>query len=253
MVTNLATTAKPRDLQPRDIELLEHVRRYRITVPEALATLPGFRGLPLNAITKVTSRLREREYLSPYRLLDKRIYFMLGRNAARMYQLSTERWCKALGMQALANDYGTLFFCRLMGRTRERITRDELQQSFPDFLEGEQRGIDSTRYYWDRQDTRKRLASIRVDFNTTISRIVSHCANDIAKRLRVPALRRLILNDQYLISIVTLRPERKAQIEAELKNRRHPVKGLIQERWPVKFRVKVCPDLVPLLEGLSRA
>lgn len=253
MVISPDSPSPPPELQARDIELLEHVRRYRITVPQALATLTGFQGLAPNAITKVTSRLVNRGYLSRHTLFYPRHYFMLGREAARMYQLWPGRWCDALGMQALANDYGSLYFCRLMSPLRERITQDELRQSFSDFFEGNQRGIDSTRYYWDYQGGKKRLASIRVDFNTTTRRLVNHCVGDITKRLRIPALRRLILNDQYLISIVTLRPQRAKQIHADLKKRRYPIKALRQERWPVKFRVKVCTDLVPLLEGQTRA
>jgi hypothetical protein len=99
-------------LQDRDLEILEHVMRYRMTTPEILHR-NFFSDSERNAVTKVTSRLSEHQFLQDYPLFGGQTYFSLGTRGAQVMGLS-RRKVGPLGPQALFIEYGTLAFCCLI-------------------------------------------------------------------------------------------------------------------------------------------
>ena len=224
-------TKKPR-LGDRDYEIFEHIMRYRLTVPEVLHKL-FFSDSELNAVTKVTSRLVLHNYLNRHELYGPRSYFTVGPEAARFLGLSHKK-TKALGPQALAQEFGTLAYCLFSEETRERLLVREVADQFPNLLVGR---LDSSHYYLDREGERTRLAFIRIDQGGTPDHIVRKCQSDLSARESVGAFRELIETDRFLIAIGTTHEDKAAAIRQSLR----------RQQWPIRFRIEVIPDLIQLI------
>jgi hypothetical protein len=111
-------------LGPRDHDIFDHVRRYRLTTRDVLHRL-FFPEVKPNAVTKVTSRLCDSGFLNRFDLYESRDYFVLGAEAARLLGVPQKR-TEGLGVQALPIEFATLLYCTGAG-DRERLTREELQ------------------------------------------------------------------------------------------------------------------------------
>jgi hypothetical protein len=230
------TQARNVRLGPRDHDIFEHVRRYRLTTREVLHRL-FFPEVKPNAVTKVTSRLCDGGFLRRFDLYESRDYFVLGPEAARILGVPQKR-TEELGVQARPIEYATLLFCTGAG-DRERLTRDELKAHHPSILVP---GVDSSHYYLDRDGGKTRLASIRVDCGGPPDHVARKCRDDLDRRLEHDAFKDLIANDQFMIAILTGREEKASAIHETLK--RHP--------WPNRFRLSVIPELVHLVTRLER-
>lgn len=224
--------AKNPRLGDRDHEILQHLLRYRLTTREILHRL-FFSDSNPNAVTKVTTRLTTHAYLNRHELYDPKPYFTLGPQAARMLgvrQSST----KAYGPQALLTEYGTLTYCFASEPPRRRLLVSEIRERDPSLL---QKGLESNRYYLDRDGDTMRLGFIRVDGGGPPDHIVRKCRNDLEHRYAHEAFKETIDGDRFLIGIVTAMEGKKDAIRAAL--RRH--------RWPTPFRIEVVPELIHLL------
>lgn len=223
-------------LGPRDHDIFEHVRRYRLTTREVLHRL-FFPEVKPNAVTKVTSRLCEAGFLKRFDLYESRDYFVLGPEAARLLGVSAKR-TEELGVQALPIAYATLLFCTGAG-DRERLTREELRTHHPSILVP---GVDASHYYLDRDGGKTRLTALRVDCGGPPDHVARKCREDLDRRLEHPAFRDLVANDQFMIAILTGREEKAGAIHEALKRR----------EWPNRFRLSVIPELVSLITRLER-
>jgi|GEM_PF-3251256 hypothetical protein len=104
-------TAPARPLCGRDLEILRHVDRYRLSVNEVLHDL-YFPGTQPNAVTKATARLCREGYLRPFPLVPSRRYFVPGPRAISVLGCSTRR-SEPLGPQSLPTEPGVLEYCTL--------------------------------------------------------------------------------------------------------------------------------------------
>src|SRR5262245_60806711 len=86
-------------LQERDQEILDHVMRYRLTTPEVLHRL-FFSDSERNAVTKVTSRLCQNEFLQSHVLYASHTYFTLAPQGAKLTGLARKK-IGPLGPQSL--------------------------------------------------------------------------------------------------------------------------------------------------------
>ncbi len=111
-------TKHPR-LVDRDYDILDHLRRYRLTTREVLHRL-FFADCEPNAVTKVTSRLVDHGFLNRYELYTGRSYYVIGPESAKLLGISLKK-CKPLGTQALPREYGILLFCCMTPTPRERL------------------------------------------------------------------------------------------------------------------------------------
>ncbi len=223
-------------LGPRDHDIFDHVRRYRLTTRDVLHRL-FFPEVKPNAVTKVTTRLSGSGFLNRFDLYESRDYFVLGAEAARLLGVPPKR-TEGLGVQALPIEFATLLYCTGAG-DRERLTREELQQHHPSILVP---GVDASRYYLDRDGGKTRLAAIRVDCGGSAQHVASKCRDDLDRRLEHDAFRGLVANDQFMIAIITAREEKAGAIHETLK--RHA--------WPIRFRLGVVPELAQLITRLER-
>ena len=162
-------TKHPR-LVDRDYEILDHLRRYRMTTREVLHRL-FFSDSELNAVTKVTSRLVDHGFLNRYELYSGRSYFVVGPESAKLFGLSPKK-CKAIGTQALPREYGILLYCCMASTPRERLLVSELQQKIPNFTG---KRSDCGHYYLDHDGENVRLAHIRVDQGGPPDHVVRKC------------------------------------------------------------------------------
>jgi len=240
----LGMTLRPRHnprLRDRDHEILEHVMRYRITTPEVLRQR-FFPETDRTAVTKVTTRLCADEFLASYPLYERHIYFTLGRRGAKVCGLTPSK-VGPLGPQSLYREFGTLLFCCRSTPERERIRFSQFQREFAPLVIGR---LDASHYYVDRHQasdgkTIDRLGFIWVEGAGSVDHIVRTLRNDIIEpRRQVPEFRRRIEAGLFLIAVVTISEDKRAQI-------RQALSGLVT---PVFFRVAAVPELIHLLPSL---
>ena len=222
-------------LQDRDYEILEHVMRYRLTTPEVLHRL-FFDGLDRNAVTKVTSRLCDDEFLLSHALYGSNTYFTLGRRGAKVTGLGSKK-VGPLGPQACYREFGTLAFCCLSLQQRERLRVRDINEKFPQAFASR---LDSSHYYIDHDGTVARLGFIWVEAGGPVDHIIRTVQQDIIDRRRaVPFLKEYIEGQRFVVAIVTCTQEKKEAITLALK----------QVSTPVLFRVEYFSELIHLLPG----
>lgn len=230
-------TKHPR-LVDRDYEILDHLRRYRLTTREVLQR-QFFSDLELNAVTKVTSRLVDHGFLNRYDLYSGHSYFVIGPEATKLFGVSPKK-CKPLGTQALPREYGILLFCCMAETPRERLLVSELQKKLPDFTG---KHTDCGHYYLDHDGSMVRLANMRVDQGGPPDHVARKCRDDLEMQMRHTPVRTLVEQDRFMVAIITATDEKAAAIKEALK--RHT--------WPVRFRVEPVPQLAELLARYSNS
>jgi hypothetical protein len=223
-------------LRDRDWEVLEHVARYHLTIPEVLHRLFWEDDDGRSAVTKVTSRLSDHGYLNRHPFVGARSYFTLGPNGTRAFGIPKKR-SEALGPQALCQAYGVLAFCCLKDEQRKRLLVREIQEINSAYLH---RGVESGPYYIDVEEGRPAaLAYLRVDCGGSADHVARKCKEDYEKRQKVPALCQEMEHDRFLIAVVTAQVPGDAKA-AEIRE------ALCRQKLPVRLRVESVPDLFEL-------
>ena len=223
-------------LSQRDQLILEHVARYRITTNEVVHKLHFRRQRP-NAVTKVTARLTRLDSLRRATLDHPRAYFTLGSAGTAMLGLPENR-ALPLGPQSLPTEFGVLAFAALGRSTRRRLTRQELQERFPDF----EQGIIEQAYCLDAAGV---LELVRVDLGGAPDHIARKCRADMQSRLAAASFAKLIAAGQFRLVVVSCTTEKAAAIGEALQ--RH--------LWPdgLLFHLAVVPELILLTASLNDA
>lgn len=224
-------------LEQRDLELLEHVRRYRITVPEAVSTLPSFVATGKHAAKNVLRRLSgSGRYLKSAPLYRTRRYYHLTPKGARLLG-EHESLGKPLTPDPLIRAYAILAFCKLQGRSHERLTPAEFEGHFPELVRRGQR----TEYYIDSDESGHRLSYIRVDYGGQgrWDRLIARLRKDISKRCEAEAFRKLILSGEFSLTVLTALPQKAERL-------RQAVAGL-EDPLPVPVRVELVPELLEMI------
>jgi hypothetical protein len=233
---SLRPSHNPR-LQDRDREILEHVRRYRLSTPEVLHRL-FFDDSKMNAVTKVTTRLTELEFLQNHPLFGTNRYFTLGRRGARATGMA-QKTVGPLGPQALYRDFGALAFFCLSNPPLRKFTVSELARN-PSFASLLAPKIDSSHYYLDEFEKVIRLGHLWVEAGGPVDYVVRKVQQTIiAPRMSVPILANYIQTQRFVVTIVTCTESKRVAILEALK----------QMATPVFFRVEVVSDLIHLLPG----
>jgi hypothetical protein len=167
-------------------------------------------------------------------------YYTHTPRSARERGLNPKRYERPLGPQALVQNYAILCYCRLGLVLRERMTREEFRERFPNHLG---RGLGTNRYYIDEDGAKVRLALFLPDFDSDFRRLVRKARWEIQKRrdhkdseVRA-AFRKLLAGDNFSLTVLTALAEKAARIE----------RALCYEPW--HHRVEVVPGLAQLLMG----
>ncbi len=164
-------------LQDRDNEILDFIKRYRMATREILHR-QFFDDSELNAVTKITTKLIDANYLLSYPLYGNSKYFVLGPVGAKARGLPL-RVAKAIGPQALLVQYGLLEYCQAGNSHRERLTVSELQKLYKGIL---QRGIEPANYVTDATGDVSKLQFVRVDGGGPAEHAVRKLRLEIATR-----------------------------------------------------------------------
>lgn len=219
-------------------EILDHVRRFRITTNKAVEQLLD--QTPDGA-RSVIRRLREAGYLDEARLFGRRSYFHLTKLAARRFY-SEPALAGPLGPLALARQFGILAFCYQADTPRQKISKVEFAEEFPDLAT---RGLQHDYYFVHKTDSETRLGYIHVDTGADYQRIERKIRMSvIGKRRDVPAWRTGVIgssNDptsgKFTIAIVTIVPEKA-----------HKLRSLLEPHYPyIPILTLAVPDLANIL------
>lgn len=197
--------------EERDLEILKHVARYRITTPEVLQKL-FFSDSERNAVTKVTSRLTEHRFLASHKLYDRNVYFTLGHAGAKAMGISPGK-IRPLGVQSLFRELGILLFCCRAEQPRERMKFSEFVKEFPTLVVSK-RDV----YYLDREPHADkvivRLAIIWVEGAGAVDHVRRHVVDEIIEpRLVMTDYQRLIGGKLFVVAVVTVSNEKQASLK----------------------------------------
>lgn len=222
----------------RDQQILEHVKRYRITTSDILQGLFFAENQP-GSVKNVLKRLKNDDYLQSQPLFQKRVYYQLTAKSAR-YLGETEDAAKPLGPQALIRRYGVLAYCCQVanGRQAKRLTRQEFEQAFPHFFQ--EIDIGQTDYYLDRHGETVRLGQLVIDLGGDYQRLANKCRNEIVDRaIHVSGLKELLTEKLFVLTLV---------VGEESKQK--ALLNLFQKKpLPVWMRVETVPELVQLIQN----
>lgn len=223
-------------LQDRDFSILEHIMRYRVSTRDILHRL-FFSDSEPNAVTKVTSRLVETNYLARYPLVTTQSYYTLGHHGAKVFGLPIKR-LGALGPQSLYTQIGILSYCHLPNASRQRLRVAELQENHPGLLA---KGVDASQYSVDSTNTPSTLFYVRVDGGGPADHVIRKLREDLKLREQIPLCHALIQQKRFGIAVVTYTDAKKNQIQQRLE----------AEEWPCVIQLLVCPILLQLQSQLQ--
>lgn len=224
-------------LSDRDYEILDHIKRYRMTTRDVLQKL-FFADSDISAVSKVTSRLLQMDVLQKYALDADRVYFGLGEIAAKLHGLSASK-ASAHGPQALIDNYAVLQFCCNGAVPRERLLVSELKQYIGD-IRGKK--LRPGMFYIDYQGGQSRLAAMRVDHGSSPAHLIRRSREYLERVVANPGIASLIRQKSLMLTILTAFDDKKTQIED----------CISRQEWKVFFRVEVVKGLRPLLAASAQ-
>jgi hypothetical protein len=211
-------------LRERDLEILNHIHKHHLTVPEAVHRL-FFSEANRNAVTKVLSRLQRSGHLKTYDLYHRRRYWRLSPKAASTIY-ADHRAGEPLKLQSIVEWFGVLAFCSLGETRRELIARADFLKHFPAFHHP---GF-QMKYFIDEQD---RLGYIHIDHGTRIDYIARQVLKQVHKRRKLSDFRKLMDGGQFVFWIVTRHEDREEQIRRTLSER----------NLGIPFEIEVQPEM----------
>ncbi len=212
--------------------ILQHVFRNQLTTRDVLRRL-FFQDLSVNAVTRKTSSLVERGYLSRHRLLAKRVYFRAGRRSVSRFRLSRNA-ARPLPKQRLPVELASLAYCCSGPVVRKRLKVEELASEYPWFP----RQLAHTHpYYFDYEEGLRRLASIRVELSGSPTYIVQKQTRELYELAKNNRFRKLLERDEFLIVTITTSPERRDALIHEIAT----------QKWYPASRVLDFPELIEFL------
>lgn len=229
-----------KELDPLDFDVLDHVARYKMGVPESVARLPSLEGWTPGRVKSTLKRLRGEGYLKGSPLYGDRSYDYLTREGAMALDLpldgrDADRLGQPLAEVPKVRAYAVLAYCCLAERPRQRLTPDEFKRLFA--------GHDSTglplSYYADHEA--KKLGFVRVDTggHGRWDRVVERVRSDVERHLESDAFRESIGSGSLEVTLVTATEQKAGRLRAAL------AAGEAFAAVPV--RVHVVPELVELI------
>lgn len=232
-----------RELDPTTYDVLDHIARYRIGVPEALVTTPPFAEFSPGRMARTLRALSEsteEPLLASAPLFGDRRYFYLTRTGESAIGEPAEgraerRRAGALSEIAKVRAYAVLAFCCLSERPRQRLTAEEFRRNFP---EHHRPGLPMG-YYADHEA--RRLGFVRVDAGGRgrWDRIAEKVREDIERHREMPAFRDSIAAGSFELTLVTATQRKAERLRPLLEEAGHPS--------GVPLRVHVVPGLIDLI------
>ena len=224
-------------LTERDEEILEHLRRYRISTKEVLHGL-FFEDSEPAAVLKVMRRLTQVGLASTHNPDGLPQYFRVGPEYIRLRGLSRKS-CYPHGVQALPIHLGILLLCCTGDRRPERLTNSEIARNNPEILLGKKSRVNYLRYL-NPATEKNELCIGRVDLGGPPHHVARQCERDIERLSKNEAILALMLKGQFAMEVVTVSREKAEQIAESIRGR----------KFVVPFRLSVEPSLAPYIVRL---
>ena len=220
-------------LQDRDMKILQHIERFRITTASVLHTM-FYDGKEVDAVTSTVRRLRQADYVSSAKLKPpRRFYYYLTHRTTRMLGLPAS-FAASLGEQALPTRYAVLRFC-CRDEYRQLLRPSEFAEEFPGCCD---KHIPKEPYYYDSDGDVPRLSYLMVDLGADAGRIIRKCRRVFGERLKVKGFRSLIEGDAFSVTVLTQQESKKAAIEAAQKR---------ASDFSYPIRIEVIPELMGMV------
>ncbi|MEZ5940297.1 MAG: hypothetical protein R3C18_02820 [Planctomycetaceae bacterium] len=218
--------------------LLEHIARYRMTVPAAVATLPSTNGRGLAGAKLVLRECRQQSLVDSAPLHGRSRYWFLTASGANRCSVTVNR-DGPLSETAKIRAFALLHFCCLSGQPRLRLTADDIRQNFPDLYRP---GLPTGYYYDPAHSGRLGLARVDASQGGRWDRVIETLRSDITDHLRQPSFKRLAEAGRFEITLLTVFPEKADRIRTALARHRD------LDRVPI--RIESVPDLLPVILSL---
>lgn len=218
-------------LLDRDYEILEHLMTYRVTTRDVLHR-QFFSDSEVNAVSKVTTRLLENEYLARHEFLANSVYFTLGLRGAKLFG-APARCAQEPGTQTLYTQLGILGYCFGEKTQRTRLRVATLREKHPGLLK---KGVEPAQYVVDASTTPSMLSFVRVDGGGSNDHVLRKIDADIQCRLEIPLFASLMETGRFQIACVTFTEEKQKELERKIPTQ--------------KFPCAVTVEVVPLLRDL---
>jgi len=215
----------------QDNHILAHVFRNHMTTRAVLKRM-FFPAQTLNAVSRRTSSLIRRGYLSRHRLIGKRVYFSPGRRSVRRFRLGRNA-ARPLPKQRLAVEFAALKYCCSGDGVRKRLTIDELREEYPWYS---RLMLAMHPHYIDSGELR-RLACIRVELSGAASYIVKKHTQVMYELRRRRRFEKLLEDDEFMLVLITTSSQRRDQLIEEIQT----------EKWFPTCRVLDFPCLANFL------
>lgn len=220
-------------LQDRDLAILEHIARYRMTTIDVLHSV-FFARNERDAVNSTIRRLRAAEYVASASLsAPRRCYYHLANRGAKLLGISASK-ARALGEQALPSRYAILNYC-CAEESRDVLLPSDFAKEFPDCV---QKGVAKEPYYYDDANGVARLSFLMIDHGADAGRIIRKCRRVFGERLKIEAFRELIEGDAFSVTVLTSRETKKQSIEAARKR---------AEDFPYPIRIEVVSELMGVI------
>lgn len=220
-------------LTDRDLEIIEHVVRDRISTNEVIQNR-FFDRTHATSVTRATARLCAAGWLAAFPLIYPTKYFIPGKLAASAYGLPPGR-TYPLGPQALPSEYAVLEYTAANANQVRRLNTAEIQAQVPWYQPewmlaphcGRSSGEQTT------------LELIRVDLGGPPDHIARKCRRDIGLRRKATEFAELVARGAFSLVVLTGSTNKAAAIQT----------ALDQHMWPehLSFRIAVFVSLIPLL------
>lgn len=237
MVVNIPSyTESPDGLSAKQLEVLQHIRLFRITTQPVARRVCFEPDATPSAVDSFFTRLRKRGLVRAAKLAGTEKYYYLTRQA---YQgvfnepMTNER----VGSYALVEWFGRLLFCAQNPEARKKLHWSDFERLFPQLQDaGQQR---RHVFFVDKETDIARLGLIYVDSANRFDRVVKRIRTElVGKLLSRAAWREYVIDgDRLTVAVVCTDELRAAQLRDELDAHTH---------WPrIRFCFEGFRELLP--------
>jgi hypothetical protein len=198
-------------LDERQLMLLRHVARYRLTTAEVVRTVAGLRLKTNVQALEYLQSLVQQGWLGEAPFDRRGPYFFLTEQAAKRLNLPNDRF-GPLSESAKLRAYAMLAFCRLMNVHRERLSLDDLRRLVPSL---DTAGMTAT-FYAARTETTRTLGFARLDVGGVgrWDRILATLRADIRNLESEPSLRPLFVSRAFEMTLITVTAEKAERLRS---------------------------------------
>jgi hypothetical protein len=203
-------------LSDRLRRLIADIERYGLHTADTVRRM-RWTDLSQEATRKALARAADDGWLVRHPLGDHESYFALGERA--ISALGIRRTTAPFGSQAILERYAVLLACARRGC--DVFTENEFRSLFPELSEP---GYSAKNFFPDDSAGPVRLGLFVVDHDKLSSRLVAKVRRRVGKMLATdrPALRRLVLNKQISVHIVTATQGKRANLVAAFARKEGP-------------------------------